>query len=136
MLQTELTHRLAKHRAVRNDHAPMSDGTRGLQQVLVGGVPDDTLVVVQIPLCTHGQNSIAGVQQRTARGGLHIRCTAPLDSRDHDARFAAWNVIDRDPFQIGIINNQRPSLQRFNGLALLEPRTPPPAERGRSASDA
>jgi hypothetical protein len=50
---------------------------------------------------------------------LHIRCTAPLYSRDYDARFAAWNFVDRDPFQIGIIIDQRPSLKRFNGFALL-----------------
>jgi len=51
----------------------MSDGTRGLQQVLVTGVPDNALVMVQIPWCANGQDGVTGVQQRAIRGGLYIR---------------------------------------------------------------
>jgi hypothetical protein len=119
-VERELADRLPEYVLARHHDAPLGHVARRSIEILVAAPSDDALEPVQHAGGSHGEDRVAALEERAARGHAHRRLADRPMARHDDARLAArGDVGDRHARQVRVVDHERTVLERLGASALL-----------------
>ena len=119
VVEVELRHGLAEHVAVGQHHAAEGHGVAGEHQVLVAGVADHALELIEPARRADHREQVSGAEFGRVGGDQDFGLTGVADARNDHAGFKpAGNVVERQAGEVRIGHHERPALERCGLLAV------------------